>query len=188
VRYNSELANNLGNLVNRTLNMTTRFAGGVVPAQRGGEDLEKACGRTLGNGPGRSAIPLCEGYQFHTALERVMEFLTETNAYIEKRAPLASASRPKRRTRRCCAPSLATMAESLRLAVALLQHVTPATTRKDQRSARLHAGRGLGRRTHLGNQTHGAKVAEALVLFPRPAPPEKAPAPCAPGVSAGGGR
>ena len=32
VRYNSELANNLGNLVNRTLNMTTRFAGGVLPA------------------------------------------------------------------------------------------------------------------------------------------------------------
>ena len=31
VRYNSELANNLGNLVNRTLNMTTRFAAGVLP-------------------------------------------------------------------------------------------------------------------------------------------------------------
>jgi hypothetical protein len=31
-RYNSELANNLGNLVNRTLNMTNRFGGGVVPA------------------------------------------------------------------------------------------------------------------------------------------------------------
>src|SRR5205814_10616285 len=32
VRYDSELANNLGNLVNRTLNMTTRFAGGALPA------------------------------------------------------------------------------------------------------------------------------------------------------------
>jgi methionyl-tRNA synthetase len=35
VRYNSELANNLGNLVNRTLNMTNRFAGGVLPAAEG---------------------------------------------------------------------------------------------------------------------------------------------------------
>ncbi len=31
-RYNAELANNLGNLVNRVLNMTNRFAGGVTPA------------------------------------------------------------------------------------------------------------------------------------------------------------
>jgi methionyl-tRNA synthetase len=42
VRYNSELANNLGNLVNRTLNMTTRFAGGVVPAAEAAEEPETA--------------------------------------------------------------------------------------------------------------------------------------------------
>src|SRR5512135_636759 len=41
VRYNSELANNLGNLVNRTLNMTTRFAGGVLPAAGPAGDLER---------------------------------------------------------------------------------------------------------------------------------------------------
>ncbi|HXC01048.1 MAG TPA: class I tRNA ligase family protein, partial [Opitutaceae bacterium] len=41
VRYNSELANNLGNLVNRTLNMITRFAGGVVPAVEIAEESER---------------------------------------------------------------------------------------------------------------------------------------------------
>ena len=32
VRYNSDLANDLGNLINRTLNMTNRFAAGAIPA------------------------------------------------------------------------------------------------------------------------------------------------------------
>ena len=41
VRYNSELANNFGNLVNRTLNMTNRFGGGIVPAAGPTEETEQ---------------------------------------------------------------------------------------------------------------------------------------------------
>src|SRR5205814_4044318 len=75
-------------------------------------------------------LPLCEGYQFHTALERAMFFLTETNQYIEKRAPwkLGKSTDPKDQA--LLRTSLATMAEALRLAVALIQHVTPSTTEK----------------------------------------------------------
>src|SRR4029079_16455184 len=73
VRYNSELANNLGNLVNRTLNMTTRFAGGVVPAPEAGDELDASL-RALWEKTRDEFIPLCEGYQFHTALERAMFF------------------------------------------------------------------------------------------------------------------
>ena len=48
VRYNSELANNLGNLVNRTLNMTTRFAGGVLPATEYLRGVARAINLSLG--------------------------------------------------------------------------------------------------------------------------------------------
>ena len=41
-RYQAELANNLGNLVNRTLNMTNRFGGGVIPAAGVDEEPEQA--------------------------------------------------------------------------------------------------------------------------------------------------
>jgi methionyl-tRNA synthetase len=86
VRYNSELANNLGNLVNRTLNMTTRFAGGVLPGAEIVEDAEREL-HELWTKTRDEALPLNEGFQFHTALERTMGFVTATNAYIEKRAP-----------------------------------------------------------------------------------------------------
>ncbi|MCX6951401.1 MAG: class I tRNA ligase family protein [Verrucomicrobia bacterium] len=175
VRYNSELANNLGNLVNRTLNMTTRFAAGVVPAAEVEEDLEKNL-RDLWTKTRDEFIPLCEGFQFHTALERAMVFLTETNAYIEKRAPWKLGKSAEAKDQALLRTSLATMAEALRLAVALIQHVTPTTTEKINAVLGHKPGAVWRDELNWGGKLTGVKVAEALVLFPRPAPPEKAPA------------
>ncbi len=174
VRYNSELANNLGNLVNRTLNMTTRFAGGVLPAAEGGDELEQSL-RALWTKTRDEFIPLCEGYQFHAALERAMVFLTETNAYIEKRAPwkLGKSSDAQDQVR--LRTSLATMAEALRLAVALIQHIVPDTATKIN-AVLGHQPRGQWRsELEWDGRLTGAKVAPSLVLFPRPTPPAAKP-------------
>jgi len=176
VRYNSELANNLGNLVNRTLNMTTRFSGGVVPRAEAAEDLERGL-QDLWQRTRDEFIALCEGFQFHTALERAMAFLTETNAYVEKRAPWKLGKSADAKDQALLRTSLATMAEALRLAVALIQHVTPATVQKI--NAVLGYTPGAVWRDELvwDQRLAGATVAPALVLFPRPAPPTDAAAP-----------
>jgi methionyl-tRNA synthetase len=170
VRYNSELANSLGNLVNRTLNMTTRFAAGVIPAAEATEDAEREL-HELWARTAPECIALCEGFQFHTALERTMFFVTATNAYIEKRAPwkLGKSAEPKDQA--LLRTSLATMAEALRLAVALLQHVTPGASAKI--NAVLGYTPGAVWRDELvwGTKLAGATVAPALVLFPRPEKP-----------------
>jgi methionyl-tRNA synthetase len=174
VRYNSELANNLGNLVNRTLNMTTRFAGGAVPAAADLQDLDREL-RALWDKTRDEFIPLCERHQFHTALERAMFFLTETNAYIERRAPWKLGKSAEAADQALLRTTLATMAEALRLAVTLIRHVTPAST--DRILGVLGYTPGAAWREELawGAKLTGAKVAEALVLFPRPAPPEAGP-------------
>jgi methionyl-tRNA synthetase len=167
VRYNSELANNFGNLVNRTLNMTTRFAGGVLPAPAGDEDPEREL-RELWEKTRTEFIALSEGFQFHTALERVMVFVNATNAYIEKRAPwkLGKSAEPKDQA--LLRTSLATMAEALRLAAALLQAVMPATTGKINAVLGYTPGTVWHDELAWGTKLTGGKVAEALVLFPRP--------------------
>ena len=167
VRYNSELANNLGNLVNRTLNMTTRFAGGVLPAAEITEDPEREL-QELWAKTRDEVVPLCEQFQFHTALERGMGFVTATNAYIEKRAPWKLGKSAEAKDQALLRTSLATMAEALRLAVALMRHVTPSTT--DKINAVLGYTHGPVWRDELawGAKLNGAKVAESLVLFPRP--------------------
>ncbi|MDB6114077.1 MAG: metG [Lacunisphaera sp.] len=169
VRYNSELANNLGNLVNRTLNMTTRFAGGVLPAAEVTGDLERAL-HDLWTKTRDEFIPSCEGFQFHTGLERVMFFLTETNAYIEKRAPWKLGKSADPQDQALLRTSLATMAEALRLAVALIQHVTPSTTRKINEVLGYTPGAAWRDELNWGTKLNGAKVATTLVLFPRPQP------------------
>lgn len=175
VRYNSELANNLGNLVNRTLNMTTRYTGGSVPAAEPDAigDLDRAL-QSLWLETRDAAITLSEGFQFHTALERTMVFLTETNAYIEKRAPWKLGKSTEARDQALLRTSLATMAESLRLAVALLQHVIPGAAAKINRVLGYTPGVTWREELEWDGRLAGAKVEPALVLFPRPAAPAPA--------------
>jgi methionyl-tRNA synthetase len=175
VRYNSELANNFGNLVNRTLNMTTRFGAGLIPAAGPAEDVEKEL-QALWDKTRTEVIPLCEGFQFHTALDRTFAFITATNAYIEKRAPWKLGKSTAEADQALLRTSLATMAEALRLGAALLQAVMPTTTEKI--NAVLGYTPGASWRDELvwGSRLAGKKVAEALVLFPRPQPADKAPA------------
>jgi methionyl-tRNA synthetase len=170
VRYNSELANNLGNLVNRTLSMTTRFAAGVLPAAGPAGDLERSL-QQLWTRTRDEFIPLCEGFQFHTALERAMQFLTETNAYIEQRAPWKLGKSAEPADQALLRTALATMAEALRLGVALIQHVMPAATVKINAVLGYTPGPVWRDELNWGSRLDGAKVAPALVLFPRPAPP-----------------
>ena len=85
-RYNSDLANDLGNLVNRVLNMTTRFAAGAVPPAGTEGDAEDEL-RRLWEATGRLYVSLFEQFQFHTGLERLLAFVRSINGYVEKRAP-----------------------------------------------------------------------------------------------------
>ncbi len=175
VRYNSELANNLGNLINRTLNMTTRFGAGLIPAAGPAEDAEKEL-QALWEKTRAEVIPLCEGFQFHTALDRTFAFVTATNAYIEKRAPWKLGKSTAEADQVLLRTSLATMAEALRLAAALLQAVMPTTTEKINGVLGYTPGAIWRDELAWGSRLTGRKVAEALVLFPRPQPADKAPA------------
>jgi methionyl-tRNA synthetase len=115
-------------------------------------------------------IALNEGFQFHIALERTFAFITATNGYIEKRAPwkLGKSSAPADQA--LLRTSLATMAEALRLANALLAAVMPGTTAKIKAVLGLPAAAAGAWRDELvwGARLTGNKVAETAILFPRP--------------------
>ena len=121
-------------------------------------------------------MALCEGFQFHTALERTMAFVTATNAYVERRAPWKLGKSTTAEDQELLRRSLATMAESLRLAVALLQHVMPAAAARINGVLGYTPGPVWRDELVWGNRLTGNRVAEALVLFPRPTPPAATPA------------
>jgi methionyl-tRNA synthetase len=167
-RYNSDLANDLGNLVNRTLNMVGRFSAGIVPAPEiGDEDPEKEL-RALWLTTRVDFLSRCEGFQFHTALERLFIFIKSINAYIEKRAPwkLAKSADPVDAAR--LRTALATMAEALRLSAAALRPVTPTASDKIMAVLGAAAAPSWADELTWGSTLTGFKVAASLVLFPRP--------------------
>ncbi|PTY04813.1 methionine--tRNA ligase [Opitutaceae bacterium EW11] len=166
-RYNAELANNLGNLVNRTLNMTNRFGGGVIPAAEAPQDAEREL-QALWNKTRDEAISLCEGFQFHIGLERTFAFITATNGYIEKRAPWKLGKSTVPEDQALLRLSLATMAEALRCGVSLLQAVMPETTQKIYGVLGHTPGAVWKEELVWGDRLSGKKVAETAILFPRP--------------------
>ncbi|MDD2764099.1 MAG: methionine--tRNA ligase [Opitutaceae bacterium] len=168
-RYNSDLANDLGNLVNRTLNMSARYAGGVVPAAGTVGDPEREL-QALWERTRDEAIRLCEGFQFHSALERAFVFIKAINAYIEKRAPWKLAKSADPADQALLQTSLATMAEALRLGVTLLAPVTPATTEKVYAALGHQSAPQWQDELRWGERLTGARLQPGLVLFPRPEP------------------
>jgi methionyl-tRNA synthetase len=80
-RFNSELANGLGNLVNRTLTMAHRYRGGrLCPSIQGGL-RDRALAAT------RAYAEAMEAGSINLALEKVAELVTEANQFVERSAP-----------------------------------------------------------------------------------------------------
>ena len=83
-KYNSDLANDLGNLVNRTLTMVEKYYGGVVPSAGGGaDDSLKESARSL---PARACTAYAGADSF-SALKMIWGVVGEANKYIEEKAP-----------------------------------------------------------------------------------------------------
>ena len=84
-RYNSDLANNFGNLANRVLNMAVNYCGGVVPETReNGPLADAARGRVR-----RDARDAMDRLDFASGFGAVWDLIRAANSFIEDRAPWA---------------------------------------------------------------------------------------------------
>ena len=91
-RYNADLANDFGNLVNRTVSMAGRYLGGARPAARPASDapLAGAWARA------RSAYAAkLESLLLHEAIAALWEFVGEANRFVEAEQPWALAKAAK---------------------------------------------------------------------------------------------
>lgn len=166
-RYNSDLANDLGNLVSRLLNMGGRYTGGIVPSAALEETPEKEL-KQLWNETREQLLPLFEGFQFHRALESIFTFISGINKYAETRAPwkLAKSEDPEDRLK--LETSLAVMAEALRLSVVLLTPVMPSLSEKVRALIGADSFDLLEGQLDWSSQLEGRPLGEKTILFPRP--------------------
>ncbi len=128
--YNADLADQLGNLLNRVVKMIERYCNGTIPASGPLTDLEGALIALAGETQTEYHQAVAE-LAFHRALGAVWDLIAATNKYIVQVEPWALAKEAKatadQRTKGRLTTSLAVMAESLRLIAHYLAPFLPDT-------------------------------------------------------------
>lgn len=163
--YNTELANELGNLCNRALNMSQRFTGGVL--RHGGpladEDLDLQRSLADATAGYRAAM---DAFDVSRALEAVNRHVVHCNGYAERMKPWELNKDPAQQER--LATVLYHLAESVAHCAVLLSPVLPSLLEKlaPQLQAPALAGLGLDE-LRWGLLADGHAIGKPKPAFPR---------------------
>jgi methionyl-tRNA synthetase len=120
-RYETELANELGNLASRTIAMLIRYLDGAIPAV----EVDPELAADFADLPARVG-ELLDDAQITAALDEIWQRVRRLNRYVEERAPWQLAKDPERADDLNVA--LRSLAEGLRVVAVLLHPYIPATT------------------------------------------------------------
>lgn len=126
-RYNSDLANGLGNLASRTLSMIAQYREGMVPAPNGGtaESIAALAGETI-----EQTTRQFENFEFSKGLEGVWTLLSAVDKYIVEQAPWKLIKDQSPEAQAKLDTTLYTSAEVLRVTAVLLAPVLPESAAK----------------------------------------------------------
>jgi len=160
-RYNSELANGLGNLASRTLTMIQQYRGGVVPAGNA-QQIQKVACETIG-----TTAEAFYRFEFSKGLEAVWTLLSAVDKFIVEQAPWNLAKKQDGGAQLDSA--LYTSAEALRIATALLSPILPESCAKIWSQLGMPEPLESVRLDSLawGQLRAGQKIGQIAAVFPR---------------------
>ena len=163
-RFNSDLANILGNLVNRTVSMSNKYFGGVVRSTGVTEDVDEDL-KTVVTGARDRVAQKMKDLRVADAISEVFGVFRRCNKYIDETAPWVLAKDEAKSDR--LAEVLYNLAESITVGASLLYSFLPETAEKI--AAQLHTQlRGFEELNQFGLYENGTKVAGAPeILFAR---------------------
>jgi methionyl-tRNA synthetase len=157
-RYSAELANGLGNLVNRSLSMLKRYRNGLVPAVS--DQLRSDAEHVV-----RETRELLEQNKLQAALQSVWSLVTRGNQYVDHEAPFKLAKDPSQAQRLDAV--LYNLAEVCRVLAVLLWPFVPTTAQKIYAQLGLAGAPDKFEMANWGGLQTGHKIGEPAALFPR---------------------
>ena len=162
-RVNTELANILGNLVNRTIAMDQKYFGGQIMAPVASEPVDeelKAIALAL---PARVEARMNE-LKVADAMDEIFALLRRANKYIDETAPWALAKDAEKRDR--LGTVLYNLLEAIRFSAILLEPYLPETSARMLHQLGVKNG-GVASLSRFGGMPVGGTVGQAEILFGR---------------------
>jgi methionyl-tRNA synthetase len=156
-RYNAELKNGLGNLVNRSLSMLKRYRNGAVPprSEELAPEAEKVAAETL---------VLLQQNQLQAALVSIWSLVTRANQYVDQTAPFKLAKDPSQAGR--LGEVLYNLTEVCRILAVLLSPFLPETAAKIYGQLGLSGAPDNFSDAHWGGLAAGHTIGSPAPLFP----------------------
>ena len=163
-RLNSDLANTLGNLVNRTISMSNKYFGGVVADKGAAEAVDEDL-KAVVTGTYDKVAAKMEGWRVADAITDIFTLFKRCNKYIDETEPWVLAKDPAKADR--LATVLYNLTESIVIGASLLEPYMPGTAEKI--AAQLNTSlRSFEECTNFGGYISGSKVTEKPeILFAR---------------------
>jgi methionyl-tRNA synthetase len=162
-RYQAELANGLGNLVNRSLSMLKRYRNGVVPAKH--DELAAAAAKAADE-----THALLKQNQLQAALQSIWGLVTRANQYVDQTRPFSLAKDPAQAKR--LDEVLYNLAETCRVLAVLLWPFLPDTATKIYAQLGLTGAPDKFSEAKWGGLPPGHQIGEPAPLFPRKDSPQ----------------
>ena len=126
-RLNSDLANTLGNLVNRTVSMTNKYFGGVVSDKGAAEDVDADLKAVIDNTP-KAVDAKMDGLRVADAITEIFNLFKRCNKYIDETMPWALAKDEEKKDR--LETVLWNLIQGISAGALLLESFMPSTSKK----------------------------------------------------------
>ena len=165
-RYNTDLVNNLGNLVKRTLDMQKKYFDKVIAAPSCRDELDNDLIATAiaSVGDYREAM---EGFRIADAVEAILTLLRRANKFIDETQPWVLARDEASRER--LGTVLYDLTEAIRWAAVMLEPIIPASAEEiySELGTTETSLDSIGTAERFGGMKPGASVNDTRVLFAR---------------------